>query len=185
MANNNVIPFKRTKRATKEVDTHKEDAKYGKKSSDTPAKNLPADLIDMSEKRREIIKSERRNVTRTVLSQFIGVFVVLPKWGLQPVSVYDISESGVSFDMLNDMGSFEIGEAVTLRIYLSHDSYFTFSVDVANVRKSKGEGTTRHGSIFKKNDDSYKTLFFFAKFLENVGRVVRKDNGDKLLGRVE
>src|SRR4051812_12312920 len=92
----------------------------------------PAQVLSLTQKRGEKIEDDRRNVTRTVLSQFIGVFVVLKSGILQPVSIFDISTNGLSFDMVQDMGAFNIGETVTLRIYMSHDTYFSFAVSVAN-----------------------------------------------------
>ncbi len=142
-------------------------------------------IIDFKERLEEKMASEKRAVTRTVLSQFLGVFVVLPNKGLQPVSLYDVSEAGLSFDLPADMGGFDVAETVTMRIYLSHDTYFSFHAKIANKRNSIAEGVVRHGAVFKKDDESFKTLFYFTKFLENVGMVARKDTGDRLLGRID
>jgi hypothetical protein len=180
--NNNVIPFNknRKKGAADPVDVAKERL-YGK-----PAKsNAATALIDLNERREEKLASEKRAVTRTVLSQFLGVFLVLPNKGLQPVSLHDVSEAGLSFDLPTEVGSYEISETVTMRIYLSHDTYFSFHAKIANKRSSSSQGVARHGAVFRKDDESFKTLFYFTKFLENVGLVARRDTGDRLLGRID
>jgi hypothetical protein len=186
---NNVINFserlKKQKRAKPEKNPFADDSDEAPKTATS--------VIDLSERRKEIIATERRFVTRTVLSQFVGVFVVIPEKksaktgqpGLQPVSLYDVSEGGLAFDLPLELGTFDIGESVTLRIYLSHDTYFSFGAKIANGRPVEGKGVLRHGVILKKDDDSYKTLFYFVKFLENVSLVAKKDNGDRLLGRVD
>jgi len=180
--NNNVIQFNkyRKKKSVDPAEVAKERL-YGK-----PAKlTTDISLIDLNDRREEKAASEKRAVTRTVLSQFLGVFLVLPNKGLQPVSLHDVSEAGLSFDLADEVGSYEISETVTMRIYLSHDTYFSFHAKIANKRTSSGQGVVRHGAVFRKDDDSFKTLFYFTKFLENVSLVARKDTGDRLLGRID
>ena len=173
-----VIPFKKSRGSPKiKTDGELFKAKYSGEIESGA-------IINLIEKRQEMRATDRRNVTRTVLSQFIGVFVVLPKAGLKPVSVYDISDGGLAFDLSIETGSFKSGDNVTMRIYLSHDTYFSFSVSVINARPSVS-GARRHGVLFKKDDDSYKTLVFFSRFLQNVSVVARKDHGDRLLGNIE
>lgn len=180
--NNNVIPFNknRKKSGLDPVEVAKERL-YGKPNKSTSLESL----IDLNERREEKLASEKRAVTRTVLSQFLGVFLVLPNKGLQPVSLHDVSEAGLSFDLPEEVGSYEISETVTMRIYLSHDTYFSFHAKIANKRDSSSQGVVRHGAVFRKDDESFKTLFYFTKFLENVGLVARKDTGDRLLGRID
>jgi hypothetical protein len=180
----NVIAFDRAKKkADKNADLKKlKQQLYGeapRKSKATPQ------LISLTERREEKQAAEKRTVTRTVLSQFLGVFVILPNKGLQPVALYDVSEAGLSFDIPNEVGSYNISESITMRIYLSHDTYFSFQVKVANKRSPEGDGVSRHGAVFKKDDESFKTLFYFTKFLENVSQVARRDSGDRLLGRID
>lgn len=157
----------------------------GKGSKAKKPSGIDASVVDISEKRQEAIASERREVARTVLSHFIGVFLVIPDSGLQPVALYDVSETGLAFDLPTEFGKYSIGETVTMRMYLSHDTYFSYGARIANAREIPGEGVNRHGAIFKKGDDSYKTLYFFVKFLEQVSLVSRRDTGDRLLGRID
>jgi hypothetical protein len=174
-----IIPFKshgHRERKTTPAEDFKE--KFHKTESESL-------VVDLSERRNERVATDRRNVTRTVLSQFIGVFLVLPSAGLKAISVYDISDGGLSFDLANEFGNYKGGDSLTLRIYLSHDTYFSFQLDIVNSRPSDFAGSRRHGAIFKKHDDSYNTLVYFAKFLQNVSSIARKDHGDLQVGRID
>lgn len=177
MKKNNVVDLGEFRR--------KKGGQKGTKPTDPSKSEMDASVVSMDERRKEEIASERRQLTRTVLSHFVGVFVVLPEKGLQPVSLYDVSEGGLAFDVPMELGKFEIGEPVTMRMYLSHDTYFAFTVRVANVRDVSGAGTYRHGTIMKKTEDSFQTLYFFMKFLEEVGKVARKDHGERVIGRMD
>ena len=45
-----------------------------------------ADLVDITEKRAAMIQDERREVKRTILTEFISAHVVIPNRGLQKVA---------------------------------------------------------------------------------------------------
>ena len=157
-----------------------------KHTEESPAPEVgkvPA-IVDMVLRRKEQIQSERRDVRRTVLDHFIGAFVVLPQKGLQPATIFDISDAGMSFDFDLEIGRFKQGEVVNMRIYLSHELYFPFSVNITNIRATN-DGAVRHGAIFEKGQPSAKVLENFVKFLEGVATISRRDEGDRLLGRVE
>lgn len=140
-------------------------------------------ILDMSARRKEMINTERRNVRRTVLSQFIGAFIVHPTKGLESVAVYDVSDGGLSFDLPLESGRFNNGETVSMRIYLAHDLYFPFTAKVTNVRPS--DGANRHGVVFEAGQPASETLTHFVKFLECVATVARRDSGDRLVGRAD
>ncbi len=143
-------------------------------------------IINFQEHRAERNNDNRRKVTRTVLSQFIGVFIVLRDGILQPINLHDISAEGVAFDLGKDRGSFNVDEVITLRIYMSHDTYFSFGVTVTNLRNLEEDGVIRHGAMFKKTtDNSSEALYHFVRFLESVASVAKKDRGEKLSGRVD
>ena len=181
----NVISFADRKRARAAKTNAAEAFKADHQNETAPTTENDRPIINMTERRQEMLEVERRGVTRTVLSQFIGVCLVMPDKGLQPVVLHDVSEGGVAFDLPLEMGGFNLGENVTLRIYLSHDTYFSFSTKVVNRRAAEAEGVMRHGTAFRKNDISFKTLFYFTKFLENVSQIARKDGGARVLGKVE
>jgi hypothetical protein len=149
--------------------------KSGPKAS-TGATKAP--VIDMTERRQEIIVEERRKTRRTILSSFIGAFCIVPRKGLVKVALYDISENGLSFDIENSMGQFPLREEVAMRVYLSHDIYFPINVKIQNARAIDSEGVNRHGALFVKNASSDSALQHFVKFIENVSQYLQVDQGD-------
>ena len=128
--------------------------------------------------RQSTIKKERREVRRTILRDFIGAFVVLPERGLLKVSLFDISEKGISFDMEVGEGHFNEQEKIAMRIYINHKTFFGFVVDVANVRLFEKEGIVRHGSNVVKGSVNDVALHHFVKFIETVSANLETDSGD-------
>ena len=137
-----------------------------------------APVIDMTERRQEIITEERRVARRTLLSSFIGAFCVVPRIGLLKVTLYDLSENGLSFDLEAVHGQFPNNEEVAMRVYISHDTYFPFVVKVQNVRAVDGEGAFRHGAYFVKGTVSETALHHFVLFIECVSSSLQRDTGD-------
>jgi hypothetical protein len=174
MNKTNVIDLNKYKKNKKLVATEKQPK---------APENFKADVLSLVEKLEQKTKSERRKVSRTVLSQFIGIFVVNSNGILQPVSIHDLSIDGLSFDMAQHMGAYNVEETITLRIYLSHDTYFSFSSQVTNVRLVESRGVNRHGVLFKK--DQPEALYHFVNFLETVSQITKKDKGERLAGRVD
>lgn len=164
---NNVVEFK---------------ARSKKKSDQTNRRGEEAAVIDMTERRQEIIMEERRSARRTVLTSFIGAFCVVPKKGLMKVTLYDISEDGLAFDMDSVEGQFPVNEEVAMRVYLSQDTYFPFVIKIQNVRVIDGEDVYRHGANFKKGSISELALHHFVKFIENVSASLHRDQGDHVAG---
>lgn len=153
-----------------------------KKTDDETAPHEAAPVIDMTERRQEIIMEERRSARRTVLDSFIGAFCIVPKKGLLKVALYDISEDGLAFDMKSLEGQFPLNEEVAMRVYLSRDTYFPFVVKIQNVRVIEGEDVYRHGANFVKGSISDAALFHFVKFIENVSASLHRDAGDHVAG---
>ncbi|MGE0529010.1 MAG: PilZ domain-containing protein [Bdellovibrionales bacterium] len=150
--------------------------KSGKKTGNKSAASAP--VIDMTEKRNEIISQERRQVRRTILSQFIGAFALVPRKGLLKVVLYDISEQGLAFDVDAEAGHFAMGEEIAMRVYLNHKTYFPFVVKVQNIRAILDDGTYRHGVNFVKDTINEVALHHFVRFIETVSASLEQDNGD-------
>lgn len=136
------------------------------------------EVLDMTERRMQALQDERRAVRRTILTEFIGVFCVIPGYGLKKVSLYDISENGLSFDLDFEMGAMKIGEEIAMRIYLSQFTYFPFVISVTNLREVPEEGIVRHGGTFLKDTVNEKALHHFVKFIESVSLDLKRDAGD-------
>lgn len=137
-----------------------------------------APVLDMTEARQAIMSRERRQVKRTILTEFIGAFVILPERGLMKVSIYDISDNGVSFDVGLSEGGFIEGEEVAMRVYLSHKTYFSFITKITNSRVFDHEGVVRHGANFVKGTVNDVALHHFVRFIETVSASLKTDDGD-------
>ncbi len=141
--------------------------------------------INLSEKRAEILEAERRQVKRTILTEFLGSHCIVPDQGLVRVWLHDVSESGISFDMENKFGKFTIGESVTLRVYFNHVTYFPFEVAIRRVETVVEEGVFRHGCALKADSMNREALFHFMKFIENVATTLRSDQGDMIVSGIK
>lgn len=141
-------------------------------------------VVDMTERRQAILTSERREVKRTILSEFVGAFVLVPEKGLQKVAIYDISENGIAIDLEPQNGQFDKNEEVAMRVYLNQFTYFPFIVSVQNVRELKDEGVVRHGCHFVKDTVNAEALKHFVKFIETVSATLKTDHGDVLVSQL-
>lgn len=151
------------------------------------ASNVNADnqaVLDMTERRQEVLKEERRLVRRTILSEFIGAYAVIPEQGLAKVSIYDISEQGMALDLDASLGHFREGEEVALRIYLSQDTFMPFIARVYNHRHITEEAVHRHGVAFVKDSINNDALSHFIQFLESVSASLKTDRGDVIVSKV-
>ena len=156
------------------------------KSKQKKVENDAAPILDMTVRREAIIDDERREVRRTILTGFIGAFVVVPlradgTGGLMKVDIYDISENGIAFDVEEKFGHFQKSEEVAMRVYLSRDTYFPFVVKIKNYRSLRGEGSYRHGAHLLKGSVNDEALFHFVKFIETVSASLEKDTGDVMV----
>src|SRR5258708_4038429 len=80
------------------------DARSKKNASPATQKNNAKrkagfEIVDFNSRREAVRNSERRIAKRTVLSEFVGCFIIIPEHGLRRVNMYDISESGIAFDV--------------------------------------------------------------------------------------
>ncbi len=167
---NNVIDLKSRKR---------QDGDLGPQAK--PFADSSAPVLDMVERRNEMLTQERRKVRRTMLSEFIGAHVVIPDRGLQKVVIYDISDDGIAFDVGASDGTFAIGDEVVVRVYLNQQTYFPFVVRVANARAIPEEGINRHGGLFLKGSVNDVALHHFVRFVETVSASLRTDRGDVMV----
>lgn len=143
-----------------------------------------AEILDITEARQEILSRDRRDVKRTILTEFVGAFVVLPEKGLLKAALYDISENGMAFDLELAEGGFAPGDEVAMRVYLNHSTYFPFTIRVSNSRAIEDEGVVRHGAGFVKGTMNDVALHHFIKFIENVSASLKTDSGDVLVSHI-
>ncbi len=160
------------------IERRKKSRKGGKVSNDLSSSSVES----ISELRAEMIKEERRQVKRTILTEFVGAFAIIPGSGLVKLALHDISDSGLSFDVEEKFGHFNNGDEVALRVYLNQDTYFPIVVKVANCRFEASEGSYRHGASFVKDSVNQEALGHFIKFIETVSTSLRADLGDLMKG---
>lgn len=143
------------------------------------------EIVDITIKRQEIIADERRRVRRTILTEFIGACIVIPNQGLCKVTISNISEKGLGFDMDQDFGHLQIGDEVALRIYLNNKTYFPFTVRVNHVNAVEGEAAFRHGVSYVKGEINDVALHHFVKFVESVSSCLETDTGDIMVSKIK
>lgn len=170
---NNVIDLKSRRRITNSAGRNQ-----------AASLNPSAPVVDMTERRNEMLTHERRQVKRTILSEFIGAFVVVPEFGLQRVAIYDISETGIAFDLEIGAGKLKLDEEIAMRVYLNNQTYFPFVVKVANVREIPEEGVTRHGGGFILGTVNDIALHHFVKFIETISASLHTDQGDIMVSNL-
>ncbi|MCB0420938.1 MAG: PilZ domain-containing protein [Bdellovibrionales bacterium] len=176
MAKNNIINLAERRKASRTPKTSNLKAKKQKPSQQ--------EIVDITEMRQEIITQERRQVKRTILTEFVGAFAVVPNHGLVRVAIYDISKDGISFHMEEGQGGFQLGEEVALRVYLNQSTYFPFVARIQNVRVIDEESVTRHGGAFEKDTINVEALHHFVRFIETVSASLERDSGDIMVSNL-
>ncbi len=156
-----------------------------KKESPTEKTDSRASIVDIGAKRQEMIQDERRSVRRTILTEFIGVHTIVPGAGLQKCSLHDISVKGVAFDLSKKQGHFAPGEEVAMRVYLNHQTYFPFVVQVRSSRFVEEEGVYRHGASVKEGSENQEALKHFIQFIETVSAHLKTDHGDVIVSNLD
>jgi len=143
-----------------------------------------AEILNISEIRKRVITEDRRQVKRTILTEFIALHAVVPNKGIMKVTLYDINESGLSFDLESQRGHYNVGELVELRLYLNQSTYLTINTKVAHVTDIADEGIHRHGCGFEVESRNREALSHFVKFLESVTANLKRDGGDLLVSKI-
>ena len=174
--NANVIDLRARKRKNAQKTTVEIEAKNS---------TQPASVTDITEIRQEIINDERRRVKRTILTEFIGANIIIPGQGLARVTLYDISEDGLAFDLDEQLGSFEPGESVAMRVYMNNKTYFPFIVQITHAVHVTDEGVNRMGASFVKDSINKQALFHFVKFIETVSANLKRDDGDVMVSNIK
>lgn len=135
-------------------------------------------IMDITEIREKQIQHERREAKRTVIDGLVGFSVVIPGRGLLKVNLFDVSKSGLAFDMSGESGHFRENEEVAVRFYFSQTVYFPFVVKISSCRLFHEEGFARHGATFQPDLSNMLVLEHFVNFIEAVSISLRKDSGD-------
>lgn len=157
-----------------------------KSNNSSKLENFQGDsaVVDITATRDAMIKEDRRQVKRTILTEFVSVHAVVPGYGVLKVFLYDVTPNGLSFDLEANRGRYNVGDEVELRVYLNHHTFFQINTKVSNVRDIPDDGVVRHGTEFIKDSVNNDALEYFVKFLESVTASLRRDNGDILVSKI-
>lgn len=131
-----------------------------------------------------LLEKERREAQRTILTEFVSAYAVLPERGLLKVELFNISDAGLAFDVDAAQGRFDIGEEVAFRIYLNHKTYFGFTVRIRYANEVPEEGVIRHGTEFTDSSKGDSALQHFIQFIESVSTRLKEDEGDLLIPNI-
>lgn len=130
------------------------------------------------------ISEEKRKTRRIVMSGLMNTALVVPNGGLiRDVSLHNISETGISFDLpFNFKEAFKVKEKLTMRVYLNSEDFFDFNIVITkNIRHIPEEGICRYGCRLLPNERSEKAINSLIHFIESVSHILHKDKGEVLL----
>lgn len=174
----NVIDFNKALKARRSKTKTGSKTRAKARSTKSQKNNL---ITNFDALRQAQLQANRRQVRRTLLDGFIGACAVVPSKGLINVSLYNISKTGVAFDMPANQGVFQVGEVVLMRIYMNHEAYFPFEVTVQNTRPLIGTHSTRFGARFNVEACNTRSLQHFVDFIESVTTCLKTDKGDTMV----
>lgn len=146
--------------------------------------NQSSQVITLEQARKALVDKDKRQTQRTILSDLVSVYAILPERGLLKVDVHNLGEKGLAFDIETYQGAYEINEKVAMRVYLNHKSYFPFEVEVKHVTPIYEEGIHRHGALFTGENTNNVALGHLIKFLEAVSTDLKEDHGDLMIPNI-
>ena len=158
--------------------------KQRKESSTNEGEMSSESVVDIVQRREEQMTEDRRQVKRTMLTEFISLHTVIPGYGLLKVLLRDITDRGLAFELEEARGHFNSGDEVEMRIYLNHQTYFKIEAKIAHVTHLADEGLYKHGCEFIKDSINNDALMHFIRFLESVTASLKKDKGDILVSKI-
>ena len=119
---------------------------------------------------------ERRRTKRRPILATFSLFVVVPQKGPHRLSVHDVSDLGIGFD-LDTEGEIETdfplkqGERLQLHFYLNQSLFLPISVQVARLDR-EGEIRRVGGEIVDKKGKPLEAFQAFIQMLDAVSEAV-------------
>ena len=145
---------------------------------------VDAQVLDVTERIAATQEEERRKVGRVVLNEFISAHVYIGGRGLLRISLKDIHDKGLAFEVDEREGNFDRGEVLEVRFYMNHETYFKFNVQVAHSTPNANEGVHRHGCQFVKGTINDVALHHFIGFLQSISASLKTDRGDRTISNI-
>lgn len=143
-----------------------------------------AQVFDVTQRIQDRQAEDRRRVKRVVLNEFISAHVYVSGRGLVKITIKDIHEGGLAFDIDERQGQFTRGETLEIRFYLNHETYFKFNVQVAHSKPVENEAVFRHGTQFVGESLNNVALHHFTQFLQTISASLRTDTGDRIVSNI-
>lgn len=150
----------------------------------TPTLPVDAQVFDVTQRIQDRQAEDRRQVKRVVLNEFISAHVYVNGRGLVKITLKDVNEGGLAFDIDERHGQFARTETLEVRFYLNHETYFKFNVQVAHATTLDNEGVHRHGCRFIGESLNNVALQHFMAFLQNISASLRTDTGDRVVSGI-
>ncbi|MBX3018666.1 MAG: PilZ domain-containing protein [Bdellovibrionaceae bacterium] len=141
-------------------------------------------VLDVTQRIQERQAEDRRRVKRVVLNEFISAHVFVAGRGLVKITMKDIHDGGLAFDIDERQGQFTRGETLEIRFYLNHETYFKFNVQVAHSSFVENESVYRHGTAFIGESLNNVALHHFTQFLQTISASLRTDTGDRIVSNI-
>lgn len=141
-------------------------------------------VVDVTQRIQERQSEDRRQVKRVVLNEFISAHVYVNGRGLLKITLKDVNENGLAFEIEEKQGQFMRGEDLEVRFYLNYETYFKFNVQVAHAKFVEDEGVYRHGCQFVGDSLNNVALHHFTQFLQSISASLRTDRGDRIVSNI-
>jgi len=139
-------------------------------------------VIDFSKAREQKLDEKRRKTERIFFRQILGIYTVSGDDRLREIEIVDVSEEGCSFQVPFKQEEPWPGdlEELTLRFYVTQDTYLPVLVKIQNSRPSIVDGIryVRYGCAVDQTASSYPAYQQFVRFLKTYAVHAHKDDGN-------
>lgn len=128
---------------------------------------------------KKLSREERRSSLRRPILETFSLFVVIPSVGIHRISVSDVSDTGLGFELDRELEassdpSFSIGNGIELHFYLNQSLYLSISVEVKRIEE-RGQARRVGVEIKNKNSKVYKAFRAFLQMLDGILDVAEID----------
>jgi len=128
---------------------------------------------------KTVSPAERRRTQRRTLLETFSFFAMVPKKGPHRLTVHDLSEEGIGFDLDIEgeaAAEFPIsqGEVFELRLYLNQALYLPLLIEVRRIEEKNQ--IRRIGAAFSEKDSpGHKACLCLIQMLDRIGDIAKID----------
>lgn len=129
-------------------------------------------VINLNEKKKEIIENKRREFERVLFKQLLGVYCFLEENSTPiPITLIDLSKKGMLMQStLKNKNFFQekINEIITIRLYFSSHSYLpvkAFVKHITDYEDKTGIDSIRIGLELDESSSNYHAIDLFTQFI--------------------